>query len=303
MTKTRHLKILSVAENELDDAAGVYLLENGIAKNRSITRLDLSKNLLGNDTAIAIGRLLLRSKSLSEISLRWNNIRGEGVHNLAHGIKHNKILSTIDLGWNMIESEGGFAMAEAIASSSSLRRVDMTQNGIGADAGVLIAEAVRSSKLTALEMQENPIGTVGGTALLYAQERSDTLKHVGLAEITADPNDDARPAFDLQHPSGFYTLDLSKFKDHSIAEVLLKKVARKEGKWSQASYNGAPFTVNVRWKIPDAGKLNLTFQAAPSIAMARQSKLSEPSVHFKLDLSVADERKVAQNLIDRAIKE
>ena len=158
LTKTKYLKTLSLAGNELDDAAGVYFLENGIARNKSVTRLDLSQNLLGNDTAMAIGRFLSQSNVLSELSLRWNNIRGEGVCCLARGIRRSQLLSTIDLGWNMMKSEGGFAIAEAIATNSSLRRVDLSQNGIGAEAGVLIAEAVRTSRMKALEMQQNPIG-------------------------------------------------------------------------------------------------------------------------------------------------
>ena len=126
---------------------------------------------------------------------------------------------------------------------------------------------------------------------------------MGLAEISVDPNDDARPAFDMEHPTGFYTLDLAQYKDHSIAEILLRKVACKEGKWIQATFNGTPFTVNARWRIPNNGKLNLTFQASPSLSTARQNKLSQPSVHFKLDLSNSDERKVAQKLINRALTE
>eukprot|EP00948_MAST-09A_sp_MAST-9A-sp1_P000855 g855.t1 len=294
---------LCLAGNDMDDVDAVLFVENGLRHNTTLTTLDLSKNLISDQGATALGRLMLRQGEmnvLSDINLSWNNIGPEGAVGFAKGLKMSKTLANLDLGWNVIGDVGAMSIGLALSKSASVTSLNLSQNDIGFRGACILSEAIRQCKsLAVFDCNDNPLGKKGSQTILLAVEYSSHLKHAGVRNVKCDPLlEIQRLPFDLTKPSGTYDLNLALYDQYATAELLRTRALNGEGKWLNAALNGAVFSTHAR--LPKKGRLTFMFQATKEL---EKSRSYSPSTHFCLNLAYEDERKICETLMRRAVQE
>ncbi len=137
---------LDLRECGFDSSAGSLVA----ACNRPLTYLNMNRNRLGTDGAVALAGAQ-QLAGVRELGLRENRIGDKGVAAVASAT-HLRSLSSLDLDYNELGAHG----AEAIASAEHL------------------------GSLTSLNLSLNAIGDVGVQALAGAPHFS-SLRHLGLA--------------------------------------------------------------------------------------------------------------------------
>ncbi|CAM9108450.1 unnamed protein product, partial [Hapterophycus canaliculatus] len=135
------LSYLGLSDNRLtlktmQDCAGP-LLTGGL----SILHLDLGWNHLNQHAVEELSDALAWNKSITKMSLRFNN-SGEGIHALAEALLNNNTLTSLDLTANQaslkedVRWRGAIALSAAVGASASIRRVALRDNPIGTAAGL-----------------------------------------------------------------------------------------------------------------------------------------------------------------------
>eukprot|EP00753_Platysulcus_tardus_P008896 PLAT169.3.p1 GENE.PLAT169.3~~PLAT169.3.p1 ORF type:complete len:1250 (+),score=474.32 PLAT169.3:25-3774(+) len=339
LARNSSLRWISLKGNSLGVRFG-RSISTALLNNNSLDHLDLSYNELSLDGARALVSLLEKTWSLKTLSLRWNRLGSAGGLALASVLKRNRSLTSLDLSWNSLGSEAAIAMGEMLAANKTLRHLDLSQNGIDADAAMLLADGLRFNRcLTHLEMNYNPLGQRGAAALMQVIDSDCALSTIGLQAIesaddlrargiTVDDDiaagvaphgggggggaaatggggvagkGDKRQEFNVLDPDGHYRLDLSRPRDHAIAEMLRIRAVEMGARWIRPMLGDRALAVDeATWVVPRRGLLTLDFVSAASF---RAERFRQPRVHFSLDLAVAGDRWMAATLMKRAILE
>eukprot|EP00439_Symbiodinium_sp_Y106_P085621 s166_g29.t1 len=165
--ENRCLRVLSLCRNRIGPAGAAKLAEV-LKTNNSLTKLDLSKNPLGDARQFCFG-----------------DSRDEGAENLAAGLCQSRALSSLDLQVTQIGDAGAVALAaslrEARLRELHLRdnltlRMTMRVRAIGDKGAQSLADALHCSTLALLDLSFNRhIGALGVQKLTEAVEQSDTI--------------------------------------------------------------------------------------------------------------------------------
>ena len=75
---------MNLEDNKLGDSSTIILLQV-LQSNRSLKRLNLSKNLLTNKISEAMKELIQKNTYLQEIYLHWNQIKSKGGNDIFEG--------------------------------------------------------------------------------------------------------------------------------------------------------------------------------------------------------------------------
>ena len=73
---------------------------NAIATNRTLARLDLRNNQLGNSHGVQLAQLLATNPMLRVLDLRWNRIGFTGGREIVEALKHNSTIEELLLEGN-----------------------------------------------------------------------------------------------------------------------------------------------------------------------------------------------------------
>ncbi|KAM9462802.1 leucine-rich repeat-containing protein 45 [Clarias gariepinus] len=156
---------------------GIKLLLKGLCSNTTVKLLDLKGNNLRGAGAEALGKMLVRNKTLQRLVLEWNALGmwEEGFSVFCEGLASNSSLIRLDLRNNQINHQGAVEIALALKRNSVLRELDLRWNNIGLLGGRALLDALLQNRtLLQLEMAGNNIP-------------SDTLKAI---EQSMDHNTD-----------------------------------------------------------------------------------------------------------------
>ncbi|KAF4085362.1 hypothetical protein AMELA_G00117290 [Ameiurus melas] len=139
---------------------GTKLLLKGLCSNTTVKLLDLKGNNLRGGGAEALGKLLVRNKTLQRLVLEWNALGmwEEGFSVFCEGLASNSSLIHLDLRNNQINHQGAAELALSLKRNSVLRELDLRWNNIGLLGGRALLEALHQNRtLLQLEMAGNNI--------------------------------------------------------------------------------------------------------------------------------------------------
>jgi hypothetical protein len=126
--------------------SNVILLSTALKRNKSVIILDLYRNNLEDEAAIAIATALKINKTLTKLSFHDNRICDDGAKAIASALETNITLINLSLAFNMIGTEGIYTLATALKINTTLTRLDFSGNkGIGAGYG-LIREILKTGR-------------------------------------------------------------------------------------------------------------------------------------------------------------
>ena len=76
-----------------------------LARNSSLTELDLRNNGISSTGAGALGEMLAKNTSLKRIDLRWNNLGASGGKAILDGLQRNSSVIELTLAGNKVADE------------------------------------------------------------------------------------------------------------------------------------------------------------------------------------------------------
>ncbi|KAJ7984793.1 hypothetical protein DPEC_G00358460 [Dallia pectoralis] len=141
---------------------GAKLLLNGLCGNCTVKVLDVKGNNLRSTGAEALGKLLVRNKTLRRLVLEWNALGmwDEAFSVFCEGLASNANLTQLDLRNNQINHQGAADLCLALKRNSTLQELDMRWNNIGLLGGRSFVEALQQNRtLTHLQMAGNNISS------------------------------------------------------------------------------------------------------------------------------------------------
>ena len=83
-----NLRRLNISHNQIREQEVVALIASPQAM-AGLEMLDVSRNELGVQTGVKLGKMLRSNTTLKALNLGWNNIQGQGLTSIALGLQHN----------------------------------------------------------------------------------------------------------------------------------------------------------------------------------------------------------------------
>ena len=176
------LQELDLSNTELDSSkkrnyltgTGVKHLTDGLIKgnNTSLEVLKLGGNAVLEDGGKALGHLLLKSHSLTELHLPACSLGDLGVEAICQGLENAvkvPVLRHLDLTQNLLHDPAAISLARLLQHSTTLRVLKLRKNAIGrAGAEALARVLPLSLTLDELDIRENMINDQGAETLAVA---------------------------------------------------------------------------------------------------------------------------------------
>eukprot|EP00884_Botryococcus_braunii_P019925 jgi/Botrbrau1/6616/Bobra.104_2s0004.1 len=229
-----HVPLQLIRRLELDDCrvpdVGGMALATVIARAEGacvLEHLSLSKNNMGDATALAFGEALKKNRSLRTLILSWNRITGDGAAHLAKGLAKNSTLTHLDLAWNGLGNAGCMLLAQTLQVNLGLQELNLSRTRMGTEAAIVLAHvlAADNSTLKRVQLSGNELGESGGWHLMAALTSSTYLQHVGLQGATFLPVSEGSTVvrrFNPMHPEGKHRMELSSPAERSIAAYVMR---------------------------------------------------------------------------------
>ena len=219
---------MNLSKNNIGDLV-VSKIAHAITSNHEnqLTSLNLSASNINAKGAHAIAAMLCHNHTLQNLNLSWNRIRKNSATVLAESLSNNTALQCLDLGWNAVNRDALWGFVESLRTNKTLTDLILSNNNINVDDACLLAEILGLNKgfkgspnrghkglnkgLQNLDLDDNPIGRIGGRVLLHTivqlqcqvrvKIRNCSLDRVDLPSVTEANAVD----FDLQGPAGTHT--------------------------------------------------------------------------------------------------
>ena len=136
-------------------AEGIAAIANALCVSRSLTCVDLSRNIFGPEGARSIAHAICVNSSITSLNLACNRIGSEGASALGEALKVNSSLLRVDVRWNIIAGDGAAQLSAAVLSNLTLEmfnhipikemradfftELDLYCKGIGVEGGMVVA--------------------------------------------------------------------------------------------------------------------------------------------------------------------
>jgi len=146
-----------------------FVGKNLIGDNRVLTKLDLSKNRLGQTACSIIGPALAENFTLVELNLFGNKIGDGGLLFICNALRQNIVLTELNVGENKLSKAAGEAIGEMLAHNSVLKVLDLHRNRLRNKGVIALCSGLRSNDtLRSLRLNLCSIGNGGALALSAA---------------------------------------------------------------------------------------------------------------------------------------
>ena len=160
---------------------GAVQLSAGLAVNKSITKLELYENPIGDIGAASIGDVIKTNAVLEDLDISVCEITSEGAVQLSAGLAVNKSLTELQLKKNPIGDIGAASIGDAIKTNAVLEHLDISDCEITSQGCIHIAAVLsENSTLLILRMKGNAIGVEGAMAMSEMLEKNISLKELWL---------------------------------------------------------------------------------------------------------------------------
>jgi Ran GTPase-activating protein (RanGAP) involved in mRNA processing and transport len=243
-------------------------LVEGIKKNKTITRLELWGNEIGDDGAKALAAMLEKNKTITTLDLSGNNIVDDVIIELGRACAGKKNITvvfgnngyynlfklaqgtftgtTLNLSYNRIGDDRAKAIASILKMNKTITKLDLSYDHIRDAAAIAIAEALKvNNTITELDLSRNNIGKDGAIALADALINNTTITELNLEDNKIGKDGAIAIAEALKVNNTITKLDLSW---NNIGDDGAKAIAK-------ALINNTTITeLNLAWNnIIDAG--------------------------------------------------
>ena len=300
MRRNGTIQTLSLKGNKINKHLVPFC--GALETNRMLKRLDLSDNDLDDEHGALLGMALQKNRGLEELKLDWNRLAVISGDALGQMLKWHKSLKTLSLAFNNLGCEGIIALAEGVSMTDTLELLDLTRNRLSYEASMILAEHVRlNTSINHVVVNQNPLGVKGTHLMFIASEHRPGLDRMEVDRVQSPPHTqvlkESRHFFNMSELTAHYILDLSKRWDHSIAVALCQRVARGAGEFYRMCLNEEPILIESKnATIPLTGYLSFDFVTSSTLTASNNRhsahKFEQSGVHYSLDLSAKDDRKV-----------
>jgi Ran GTPase-activating protein (RanGAP) involved in mRNA processing and transport len=232
------LKSLAMRQADVDDMECATFME-ALCKNKSLTELDLSHNLIGTEEARnvvnpdfetggeAIAEMMARNRTLTKLNISWNYIRKDSASQIGQSLEHNNTLKWLDMSYNSFGEDPGQHLGLSLGYNEGLTHLDIGFNDIQPRAAMVIANAFKTNEhIQKLVLDGNRLGKAGGEALMAAVTRcqtDDRFVSLSVKNCDLDYQDPVMRAFDPIEPTmKNTTLDCTKPYDTMVAAELIR---------------------------------------------------------------------------------
>jgi Ran GTPase-activating protein (RanGAP) involved in mRNA processing and transport len=155
-----------------------------LARNRTLTSVDLTGATVSTEAARALGAVLGKNTTtiVQHLCLANCDMHADTIAALAPLLAANDRLEVLDLRGNPIRDEGAAAVGELLAVSQTLRTVDLTSCKIGPAGARAIGDAIAANaKLRNLNLANNKLRAAGMAALSDGLKRNTSLRVLDLS--------------------------------------------------------------------------------------------------------------------------
>jgi len=144
------LESIDLTQNNIPDSSGVRIVQAlGNNTTSAMHTLNLTNNQLGNDTAVALGKLLTPNKRPTWLP----NIAPVNFFIKLFGFNDTDIrLKTLRLTSNNIDDKGGVPLVRGLALNGSIEALDLENNNIGKDTFREIIFSMQNNKMPNLRV-------------------------------------------------------------------------------------------------------------------------------------------------------
>lgn len=138
----------------------IKLLARNLLDHPCLLELDLSHNLIRDNGAQALGKLISHSR-LETLNLCNNQIRHLGAQALAQGLAESSTLTSLNLRLNFVEDKGGEAIGHALLTNTSLKSLHLGSNNLSEPTAAVFSQVLaQSTTLTSINFSCNHLGLV-----------------------------------------------------------------------------------------------------------------------------------------------
>uniref|UniRef100_A0A673WLN9 Leucine rich repeat containing 45 n=1 Tax=Salmo trutta TaxID=8032 RepID=A0A673WLN9_SALTR len=258
-------------------------------------------NNLRSTGAEALGKLLVRNKTLCRLVLEWNALGmwEEAFSVFCEGLATNACLTQLDLRNNQINHQGASELCLALKRNSTLQELDVRWNNIGLLGGRSFLEALQQNRtLTHLEMAGNNIPSDTLKALEQAMDhnsdRQSTMREsrsrtqVLSKEIQILKEEKGRQVWscwEMEFSLFQMTeaaLAMSEQKNHNLGELLTRVKTEKDEQRERQSRE--------RKKEQELEKVESRCKSQQDQIFELKQELTNSTAELKLRLAQAEER-------------
>jgi Ran GTPase-activating protein (RanGAP) involved in mRNA processing and transport len=125
--------------------------------DETTTTLDLYRNKIGSEGAMALAEALKPNYTLTHLDLYYNTIGSEGAMALAEALKTNYTLTHLNLYYNKIGSEGAKALIEALECNCTLTTLDLESNSINHEDRAQILDLCNRNKALRKQVRDRAV--------------------------------------------------------------------------------------------------------------------------------------------------
>lgn len=127
--------------DEVHNDESVRLLCQAMIDNNTVTKIDLSNNVIGDVGACILADLLAANSTVTDVSLRRNSIGNRGAQRLGDVLRSNTTIRSLDLSDNMMDNEGVEAYPDMLRVNHVVRKIDLQKTRVTPDKAEAIALA------------------------------------------------------------------------------------------------------------------------------------------------------------------
>ncbi|XP_066933574.1 leucine-rich repeat-containing protein 34-like [Clytia hemisphaerica] len=143
--------------------------------NTYLVGIDLGYNLITDEGAKLIGKLLEETPSLETLILSYNDIGVSGATVIAKGIQMNETLTCLKMDGNKFGRVGGLAIAGALQVNTTLEELDITNTEQDTQSLIALATVLKSN----CHLKKLVIGR----PLLHSKQEDTTIHFARLLEV------------------------------------------------------------------------------------------------------------------------
>ncbi|NWW61914.1 DRC5 protein, partial [Ifrita kowaldi] len=208
----RNLKVFKLTRSKVDDDK-IKLLACNLLDHPCLLELDLSHNLIRDNGAQALGKLISHSR-LETLNLCNNQICHLGAQALAQGLAESSTLTSLNLRLNFVEDKGGEAIGRALLTNTSLKCLHLGSNNLSEPTAAVFSQVLaQNTTLMSVNFSCNHLGLDGGKQLLEGLANNKTLTKLDLRHTEVEQetgflihqivwaNREAARLGSLQHPT------------------------------------------------------------------------------------------------------
>ncbi|NXH36257.1 DRC5 protein, partial [Myiagra hebetior] len=184
-----NLKVFKLTRSKVDDDK-IKLLARNLLDHPCLLELDLSHNLIRDNGAQALGKLISHSR-LEILNLCNNQIRHLGAQALAQGLAESSTLTSLNLRLNFVEDKGGEAIGHALLTNTSLKSLHLGSNSLSEPTAAVFSQVLaQNTTLTSINFSCNHLGLDGGKQLLEGLANNKTLTKLDLRHTEVEQETD-----------------------------------------------------------------------------------------------------------------